>query len=400
MKIAVAGQNYHIKGGSDKVLMDEQNLLRSYGHEVAPFCGSDPKNEDTRWEEFFPRRDVSLSSPRLQDVCRYVYNNDAKKAVRRFISAFRPDIFHCHIYYGKLSASILGEIKDSGIPLVQTIHEYKTVCPTYQLISNEQVCEKCSGFAYYNVLFNRCNRNSVLRSAVSMVESYASYFLGSISKIDRFIAVSNFQRQKVVEMGVPKDKVVTIYNFIDADSCSPTYETGRYFLYFGRIEKTKGIWSLIRAFEKLKTITLLVVGTGNEYSAVTSYCELQQITNVKFFGFANRAQLNDLIKGAVATIVPSVWYETFGLSAAESLAHGKPVIAADIGGLPEVLSPGEDSILFEPGNVDQLSLAVVDLAMNKQRAVDMGMAGRRNVKAKFNKAKHYEELVAVYQSLT
>ncbi|MFL9949862.1 glycosyltransferase family 4 protein [Paraburkholderia agricolaris] len=399
MKIAMAGQNYFVRGGSDKVLIETEKMLRAYGHEVAPFCGADKENQASEWLEFFPKKEVSISSPRLSDVVRYMYNFDAKKAVRRFIREFGPDVFHCHIYYGKLSASILAEVKSHAIPLVQTIHEYKLVCPTYQLSSNGSVCEKCANFKFHNVLTHRCNKGSVMRSAASMVESYVSYMFGSVEKIDRFIAVSDFQRNKVVSMGVPEHKVSTIHNFVDISEIVPEYRAGRYFIYFGRVEKEKGIWVLLAAFKKIKNINLLIVGVGGAYEDAKEYCRKNAMSNVTFFGFATRDQLGGLVRGATASIVPSVWYETFGLSAAESLAYGKPVIAADIGGLPEVLSAGDDSTLIEAGNVDALITAVEEMAYGKLDLEKMGRVGRKNVESKFSRPAHYEKLSALYRSV-
>lgn len=399
MKIAMAGQNYFVRGGSDKVLIETEKMLRAYGHEVAPFCGADKNNHENEWLKFFPKKEVSISSPRLGDVVRYVYNFDAKKAVRRFIKEFGPDVFHCHIYYGKLSSSILSEVKNQAVPLIQTIHEYKVVCPTYQLSSNGTVCEKCANFRFYNVLKHRCNKGSVSRSAASMVESYVSYIFGSIEKIDRFIAVSDFQRNKVISMGVPANKISTIHNFVDIGEIVPEYAVGRYFIYFGRVEREKGIWVLLEAFRKIKNISLLIVGEGSASEGAKEYCRRNAMSNVTFFGFATRDQLGDLIRGATASIVPSVWYETFGLSAAESLAYGKPVIAADIGGLPEVLSVGDDSTLIEAGNVDELVAAVEEMAYGKLDLEKMGRAGRENVERKFSRASHYEKLSALYRAV-
>jgi Glycosyltransferase len=399
MKIAMAGQNYFVKGGSDKVLLETEKMLRHYGHEVAPFCGANKENLSSEWREFFPKKEVALASPRLDDVVRYIYNFDAKMAARKFIDAFRPDIFHCHIYYGKLSSSILSEVVRAGIPLVQTIHEYKIVCPTYQLSSNGSVCEKCADFKFYNALKNRCNRGSIVRSAASMAESYVSYAFGSISKINKFIAVSDFQRRKVISMGVPAHKISTIHNFVDVNEFVPEYGVGKYFIYFGRIENEKGIWVLLAAFIKLKRINLLVVGTGSEYVSAKEYCSKNSMSNVHFFGFAAREQLGDLVRGAIASIVPSVWYETFGLSAAESLAYGKPVIASEIGGLPEVLSAGEDSLLVEAGSVDGLVAAVEKVHSGRLNVEEMGRAGRLNVEQKFSKPIHYEKLSALYRSV-
>jgi glycosyltransferase involved in cell wall biosynthesis len=400
MRIALGGQNFHVKGGSDRVLVDEFALLSENGHAVAPFCAASPDDLPTEWSRFFPRKTAELVEPGAVDVARYVYSVDAKRAVKRFVRAFRPDVFHLHIYYGKLTASILPAIEAAGVPIVQTMHEFKAVCPAYQLSSNGTACEKCSGFRYYNAALNRCNRNSLARSIVSTVESYISLWSGSISKIDRFIAVSDFQAGKVAEMGVPGSKITTVHNFVDAGAIEPCFRKGTYFIFCGRLESIKGVWPLIRAFEQMGDQRLVVVGDGSERAALEHFCAQRRMTNVAFAGFRGGRELGDLVRGAIASIVPSICYETFGLSAAESLAYGKPVIASRIGGLPEVVCDEEDAFLIEPGDVEQLKVAVRRLSSSRAMAESMGRAGRRNVERKFSRNEHYRKLMSVYRSVS
>ncbi|WP_063901426.1 glycosyltransferase family 4 protein [Burkholderia stagnalis] len=400
MRVAMGGQNFHVKGGSDRVLVDEVALLRDKGHDVAPFCASSADDLPTEWAGFFPRKTAGFMNPGLVDVARYLYCLDAKRAVKRFVRAFRPDVFHLHIYYGKLTVSILSEIESVGVPIVQTMHEFKAVCPTYQLLSNGIACEKCTGFRYYNAALNRCNRNSLSRSIVSTVESYLSLWGGSISKIDRFIAVSDFQAGKVAAMGVPRNRITTVHNFVDTGSLEPCFRKGAYFIYFGRLEAVKGVWPLIRAFEELSGERLVIVGDGSERAALERYCEQRRMKNVVFMGFRDRRELGDLVRASIASIVPSIGTETFGLSAAESLSYGKPVIASRIGGLPEVVCDDEDAILVEPGDVAQLKAAVRRLSSSRAMAESMGRTGRANVERKFSRDEHYRKLMAVYRSVS
>lgn len=396
----MAGQNFHITGGSDRVLFDEMELLQSQGHEVIPFCASSSKNEPSKWSEFFPAA-ASFDSPGLSDVAKYVFSRAAQVKLKSLLDVVRPDLAHLHIYYGKLTASILSPLSERGIPIVQTLHEYKVVCPVYTLTSNGRACNECSGFDFYNVILNRCNRGSLSRSIVSCVESYVSYLLGSVKRIDHFVAVSDYLREKVVSMGIPASKVTTVHNFVEFESLVPNYEVGSHFVYFGRIEKNKGVWTLIKAFEKLPQLKLTIVGEGGELRAIKEYCVNSKggLKNISFLGFLNRNELRPILQSAVCIIVPSVWDETFGLTAAEALAYGKPVIASRIGGIPEVLSEGEDSLLVTPGSVDELISAVEHLSIRPALAVEMGRQGRKNVEAKFSKEKHYEKLLSVYEGV-
>lgn len=399
MKIIMAGQNYHITGGSDRVLFDELSLLNSNGHDAIPFAASSELNISNEFDSFFPK-DVNLKNPKYLDVLRYIYNPQAKSKISKLLDNFNPDIVHCHIYYGKLSSSIISEIKQRGIPLVQTLHEYKSVCPTYTLTANDSPCERCKGFRFYNATLARCNKGSLARSLISTVESYVSLALGAVSKFDHFISVSDFLRDKVISMGIPPEKVTTVHNFTETEGIRPNYNKGSYFLYFGRVEKLKGIWTMIHAFERARDFNLIVVGNGSELPEIKAYCSNKNIKNIQLLGFLPKEKVNELIKNSIATIVPSMWYETFGLTITESFALGKPVIASRIGGIPEVVTEGEDSLLVTPGDVDELVSAVYEMATNKESAIEMGRLGRANLEKKFNKQIHYQKLIELYQRLT
>ncbi|MCP5197111.1 MAG: glycosyltransferase family 4 protein [Gammaproteobacteria bacterium] len=392
----MAGQNFYIVGGSDRVLIDEIDLLNRQGHQAIPFCAASEKNIPNLWDSYFPAKIASFEKPSLVDVGRYIYNLSTKAAVKKLLNDFKPDIFHCHIYYGKLTSSILGEVRKSEIPLIQTLHEYKIVCPASLLVSQGKICEKCRGFNFYNVVLNKCNRASSSRSIISCIESYTSYALGSVALFDHFIAVSDFLRKKVIEMGVPEEKVTTVHNFTEAEQFKPYFKTGDYFIFFGRIEHIKGIWTLIKSFEELRSEKLVIVGTGLEYESVSKYLLEKKLDNISLMGFKRKEELGSLIQGAIATIAPSIWYETFGLTLIESFAYGKPVIASNIGGMTEVVEDGVDSILVKPGDVDDLVSAIYRMSQNKRMAVDMGRVGRSNLEKKFNKEMHYKKLMAVY----
>lgn len=396
MKIVMVGQNYRITGGSDRVLFDQMHLLNEMGHEVAPFCASHQDNLETPWSDYFPAG-ANFDAPSITDVANYVYSKAAKKNISRLLQEFNPDIVHCHIYYGKLTASILPEIKAKGVPLVQTLHEYKLVCPVYTMQSSGQDCQKCAGFKFYNAVTNRCNRGSLVRSLLSCAESYTSLALGSVGAFDHFFAVSDYLRNKVIEMGVPANKVTTLYNFTDANNVEPLYLPGDYFLYFGRLEKNKGIWPLLESFRICTGYSLKIVGTGSELVAMQNYVKQHNMTNVEFLGFLTGGVLSSAIRHSRCVIVPSMWGETFGLTVTEAFAHGKPVIASRIGAIPEVATMGLDSILIEPGSIDELVSAIEYIGTNSNLVKQMGEAARQTVLQRFSRERHYDELLGLYQ---
>jgi glycosyltransferase involved in cell wall biosynthesis len=393
-----AGQNYQLRGGSERYQFVLSELLQKKGHRVIPFAVHHPKNQVTQWSEYFPRR-VNFEHPRLADLIQFIYSRPAATAINRLLKDIPIDIAHLHIYYGQLTASILTPLQEAGVPIVQTLHEYKIVCPVYTLVSNGEICQACKGHAFWNATLKRCNRGSVARSLLSTVESYVSKALGSVRNIDHFITVSNFQREKVIELGLPAEKVTTIHNFIDTNSIQPSVEPGEYFLYVGRLERIKGLFTLIEAASSLNEIPLLIAGDGEARLELEQLIEQNDLKHIHLLGFKGENELHQLIRNSICTLAPSEWYETFGLTLIESLAHGRPAIASYIGGMSELLSDTTDGFLVPPKNVEVLREKMSWMAKHRREAVEMGQAGRQKVETQFNPEIHYEKILDVYRKV-
>ena len=395
MKILNCSQRYHVKGGSDKYFFDISELLRSAGNLVVPFCASSAENLPTSYDKYFPV-DVDFNNPSVNDIVKYVYNSDANNKLNILLNEIEIDIAHLHIYYGKLSSSILSVLKKRQIPIIQTLHEYKLVCPVYTMISHGAPCYSCRSNAFYMSLIKKCNRGQVSRSLLSMIESYASVIMGSQSDINCFIAVSDFQKKEIIKMGVDENKIHTVHNFVDSKQYKMELNNEGYFLYFGRVEKIKGIDVLLQAFEQLRDIQLLVVGDGSYLESAIEYCREHKILNIEFVGHVSHEKVKKYIEGAIAVIAPSIWYETFGLTLVESMSTGKPVIASDIGGMQEIVSHGSDGYLVEPGNVAELIDKVRYLSTSPHVVCDMGRNARVKVEQNFSPTEHLEKLKLIY----
>lgn len=392
----MAGQNWRVTGGSDQVMFTEAGLLETAGIEVIPFAAQHEENLSSRWSRYFPTG-AKLESPKSSDLFRYVYNPQAKLKIGEMLRDTRPDLVHLHIYYGRLTSSVLSVIKDFGLPIVQTLHEYKLVCPSYTLYRGGATCESCAGGKLYNCAVKRC-KGSFARSVASTLEAYTSRMLGDVAKIDKFIAVSDFQREQLIKMGLAPSKIVRIYNSVNVPQVWQPSERSDYFLYVGRIEPEKGVFHLVDAFAELPKCRLLIVGSGSAKAALVAIVEKRGLSNISFIDFVGPTERDLLMARARAVIVPSVWYETFGLVAAEALAAGTPVIASRIGGLAEV-GTAEDTIQVSPGAYAEIVSAVSALAESRDRADRMGAAGRSNVK-RFSAQAHLSELLKVYSELT
>ncbi|MGA9380130.1 MAG: glycosyltransferase family 4 protein [Phormidium sp.] len=392
------GQNYHIRGGSDRYQFVLAELLQKHGNTVIPFAAASPENKATEWSNYFPQR-VNFEHPNLVDVMRFIYSKPAAKAIQQLLQDTHIDIAHLHIYYGQLTASILAPLKKAGVPIVQTLHEYKIVCPVYTLLSNGEICQACQGFMFWKATLKRCNRGSLTRSLLSTLESYLSRMLGSVDNIDHFIAVSHFQRNKIIELGIPAEKVTAVNNFIDASGIQPNSKPGEYFLYFGRLERLKGIFTLVEAASALKETPLLIVGDGEVRQELADLIEQKGWDHIHLLGFKHGEELHQLIRNSICLILPSEWYENCPMSVLESYAFGRPVIGSNIGGIPELIVDNVDGFLVSPGDANALREQMFWMSEHRSEAVEMGNAGRQKVEAQFNAEIHYKKIMDVYKKV-
>ncbi len=389
-------QNYHVRGGSDRYFFTLAELLQKHGHRVIPFTAANANNEPSEWEGYFPRG-ADFEHPGAGDLLRFLYSHDAVKSIRRLLQDTNIDLAHFHIYYGKLTTSILEVLKRDGIPLIQTLHEYKLTCPVYSHLSNDQICEACEGKHFWRALPKRCNRGSLARTALSVTESYISKMLGAVKKFDHFISVSHFHRKKMISYGVPEDKISTVHNFVDVSNITPNFSAGDYVLYFGRVHRSKGILTLIKAAVPLTDVPIYIVGDGTAMPEVQRIIEQNGCQHIHLLGFKQGDELRELILNSICTVLPAEWYENCSMAILESYAYGKPVIGAHIGGNPELIVDGVDGFLVPSAGTEALRDKLLWMFEHKSEAAEMGRTGRYKMETEFNADIHYEKIMNVYK---
>jgi glycosyltransferase involved in cell wall biosynthesis len=392
--------NFHFpRGGSDRYFLELTQLLRDSGHDARTFSTMHELNTLPGWFAGEPVAPTETEGARsVREVLRFFYSRESKRKMQDILVSFQPEIVHLHIYYGQLTSSILTPIRDSGLPVVQTLHEFKLVCPTQGLFAGGHFCDACQGRKYWHAVVKRCNRGSVGRSLVSMSEAYLSEASGAHTAVDRFIAVSRYQHGQLTRLGVPTSKLSLLYHF-GIPTTEPPVSSGGYFLFVGRIATEKGIGVLLDACAELGhgAPPVKVVGSGLELQHWRTYAEERGLSeHVQWLGYKTGTELDKLYAGCLALINPSVLNETFGLTCLESLAHGRPVIASKVGGIPEVVDDGVDGVLIEPNSSAALRIAMERLSTDRDVAMAMGRRGWAKVRHRFSKQKHYEELLRIY----
>lgn len=407
MKILMVNSFNYVRGGAERCFLDLSALLESQGHEVIPFAMRHPRNLPSAYDDYFVSHmdfpaEMAKSGlgPKVGVTERILYSREARRKIERLIADTQPDIAHIHGFIHEMSTSILPAMKKMGIPVVQTLHDYKIVCPNTTFISGESICERCRGHRYYNVARYRCKRDSLMASALAGLEMYFhEVFRLYEPNVDLFISPSHFLAQKVKEHGVRRP-IVVIPNFIQPDSFQPAYEPGNYFIFVGRLVRTKGILTLLEATRLLDTTAeLRIAGAGEMDEELRAYVAAYGLTNVKFLGHLDTEQLTKTMQNALFTVQPSEWYENYSMTVIESLACGTPVIGAAIGGIPEQVQDGWNGLLFEMGNAAQLAEKMRYLLDRRDLAIEMGRNGRQKVETANGPDAHYDQTMAAYETL-
>lgn len=394
---------YHYRrGGSDVVYFEHANLMQQQGFENAYFAMHHPKNEATPWSRFFIDElefghAYSLKQ-KLAMAAKAIYSFEAQRKLRQLIDEFKPDIAHLHCIYHHLSPSILPVLHKAGIPTVMTAHDLKIACPAYKMLNATGICERCNQGSVLNVLKHRCIRGSLAASAIVTLESGLQRSLQLYRRyLTKIVVPSQFFIEKFVEWGWPREQFVYIPNYVDAQQFTPQTTPGNYYLYFGRLAPEKGVGTLITAAAKAK-VTLKIAGTGPEQESLQAL-NASLGHPAEFLGFQAGAALHQLVQNSRAVVLPSEWYENAPMSVLESMAMGKPVIGAQIGGIPELIT-ADTGWTYTSGSVEQLTdlLAEVDLQSN-ERLTDIGVSARELVEKKFGKKRYVDSIHSLYRDL-
>jgi glycosyltransferase involved in cell wall biosynthesis len=403
MKKLLNVNSYHYRrGGSDVVYFEHAALMEQRGWENGYFSMHHPKNVPTPWSKYFIEElefgNAYSTLDKVKMASKVIFSFEAQNKLKRLSNDFRADIAHLHCIYHHLSPSILYTLNDLGIPAVMTAHDLKIACPAYKMLNSEGICERCKTGSVLNVIKYKCVRDSLAASAIVAAESALHRTLQSYNRLlTRVIAPSRFFEHKLIEWGVPAQKITYIPNYVDASKFSPGFTPGEYFLYFGRLAVEKGVGTLIKA-AKLARVHLKIAGTGpmeDELKAIAGDAE-----NVEFLGFRSGDDLHNLIKNARAVVLPSEWYENAPMSILESFALGKPVIGAEIGGIPELITSGETGWTFPSSDLNALSDTLSRCAsLPDTQLIQMGKSAREDVASRFTAQGYAEKMQAEYESI-
>jgi len=404
MKILQINACHYRRGGSEIVYFNTAQLLKSHGHTISYFSTKDSRNELSEFDKYFvPNeniRDVSFIK-KIQRSPSYLYNSRAGKSLEQLIIDFKPDVAHIHIFYGALSVSILKVLKKHKIPVVHTSHDYRLLCPVNTFMDKDgNMCELCMDKHFIHCIKKRCSEGKLAQSTMVMLEAYFwKYFTNPVDYIDHFIFVSEFSQNKHIQFNRGYEgKYSKIYNFTDINSTGNLASKGDYFLFFGRLSVEKGINTLLSGFSSRKDQKLIIAGTGPLKNYVEDF--ISENKNIEYVGFKTGKDLELLIRNASFIVVPSEWYENNPMTIIEAFCLGKPVIGANIGGIPELIKQGINGYVFESGNKQSLESAIDKAsAIDKEQYEELSKAAYEFALNNFEKESHYLKLLKIYNDV-
>ncbi len=407
MKVLVINKFYRPGGGSERYMFDAIRDLERHGHTVIPFTMQEEDTLPSPYSPYFVSgisyRNHSImyklaNIPRI--VGKTVYSFETRRKLEALLRDTRPDIAHVHMVFHQLSPSVFHSLRKFRVPTVQTLHNYKLVCPATDLyISHKsELCERCLGGQYYQCARHRCIKGSRFASYLAAAAQYFHKAIGIYERnVDRFLVSTHFFRDKLIEGGMPAEKLHLMPLTLDIEQYEPQYEPGDYFLCYGRMVRQKGIHTLIEAAAKRPGYRVVIAGDGEERAALEAQACAAGVKNVEFTGFLTGKALSGLVRGARCVVAPSEWYETCGLVIYEAYAMGKPVIASDMGAIPEAVEEGRTGVLFPAGDAEALAVKMDSFQNGKMDIPAMGRAGR--AKAEALCAGHYDRLMAVFDEV-
>jgi glycosyltransferase involved in cell wall biosynthesis len=382
MRILTVHNNYRLPGGEEQIFNAESHLLEAHGHDVFRY------NLDNN--------DISTVNP-FQLAKNTIWNSTVYRDLRSLIRHNQPQVAHFHNTFPLISPAAYYAARDEGVAVVQTLHNYRLLCPNALFFREGRVCEDCLGQVIpLPGIVHGCYRGNRRDSAMVAATISFHTLLGTWTKaVDKFIVVSQFAMAKFIQGGLPVDKLVLKPNFLQS-APPPGKGQGGYAVYVGRLSSEKGLRVLLDAWRRLdRKFPLKILGDGPMAGLVTE--AVREMPEIEWLGRKPSAEVYDVVGNATFLVFPSEWYETFGQVAIEAFANGTPVVASDIGAIPELVNT-RSGLLFRPGDSTDLAAKIDWLLANPQKLSELRLTTRAEFDSKFTAKDNYQRLTEIYQS--
>lgn len=382
MKVLMSHNYYQLRGGEDKSFAAEAALLEARGCQVVRYTLSN--------DQVNSMNPIKLSAT-------VIWNREAFRKIREIIRRERPQVAHFQNTFPLISPSAYYAAKTEGVPVVQTLRNYRLLCPNALFFREGRVCEECLGrLVPWPGVLNACYRASRAATGVVATMLTVHRLVATWTRmVDIYIALTEFARNKFIQGGIPAEKIIVKPNFVFPDPGAGD-GTGGYALFVGRLSPEKGIETLLRAWERLGgKVPLKIVGDGPLASKVAE--ATRWMPWVEWLGHKTSAEVYALMGQAAFLVFPSEWYETFGRVAIEAFAKGTPVLAAEIGGIEEIVDDTRTGLHFRPGDPEDLACKVEWMLAHPRQLARMRKEARAEYEAKYTAERNHQILMEIYE---
>ena len=386
MKILIVHNTYQEAGGEDVVFENEKRLLLRGGHTVIPYLRSNTELQNASFLD------------RLAIAPRMVWSSKSRQEFSALLDAEWPDLVHIHNTFMVISPSIYSACSERGIPIVQTLHNFRLLCPAASFFRDGVICKECVDQNLMQSVLHGCYRNSRRATAgVALMLSFHRALDTWRGSVSRFIVLTEFAKEKFIAAGYPRDRFTVKPNFVDSDPRERN-GAGQYAVYVGRLMDSKGSRLLLDAWKKLPTgCPLHIVGDGPERPALEAQAREMQLSGITFRGRLSHTCVIEEIKGARFTIVPSKLYEGFPMCIVESFACGTPILCSKLGALTEIVEDHTTGLHFNPGDAHDLASKVEWAWNHPLELAAMGHAARAKYERDFTAENNYGLLMGIYE---
>jgi len=387
MRVLLVHNFYQQAGGEDGVVAAERALLIGHGHGAVTYQRS---NDELKERGVFGGVATGVETTWSARSCR---------EIRTLLRKEKPDVAHFHNTFPLISPSAYFACAEAGVPVVQTLHNYRLLCPAATFLRDGKVCEECLGWSVpWPGVFHGCYRGSRAATAAAGVMLGVHRTMGTWrEKVGVYIALTEFARHKFVEGGLPAERIAVKPNFVSSDPGTKR-SAGEYALYLGRLSEEKGLRVLLEAWGRLgERIPLRIAGDGPLSGELVRESEMIGLDGVELVGRVDEGEVGGLMQGARFLVFPSVWFEGFPLTIAEAFACGLPVIASRLGSMAEIVQDRMTGLHFEAGNAGDLAAKVEWAWSHPEEMERMGKAARGEYEAKYTAEKNYGMLMEIYE---
>lgn len=376
-RVLVVHNAYQQRGGEDSVVDAEVALLESKGHRVERYVRHNSEIGE-------------VSSAAL--MAQTFWSRQTEADMDEVLAGFRPDVIHVHNTFPLISPALYWVAHRHRIPVIQTLHNFRLLCPQAMFLRHGKICEDCLGTIPWRGAMRGCYRDSVAHTSVLAGMLTVHRMLGSYAnKVTRYIALNEFCREKFIEGGLPARRISVKPNFIDLQGVDAPTEQRAGGLFVGRLSPEKGIQALLQAMDQLPAIRLKVIGTGPDQAMLAQHPAIIALGAVK------QDEVLSEMRRSAWLVIPSIWYENFPRTLVEAFACGLPVIASRIGALADLVDEGVTGLLFNPGDPSDMAAKMSWAEGHPDAMRVMGKNARKKYEEFYTPDTNYQQLMAIYR---